>query len=166
MDGLRKMVSILDDGREADFDEGRVSRLVSTGPANLWRLWNLRPAEIEEKETALAEFHEMMDAAGAGMDQGAFDDAFHHFEIIRNISAFDVTRTSALLEIGHQQTEEALSQLETLMQPPPCVFHSYALEAFQDFVPLFILLIINHSQPVPQARPSPLSQPETSIVRP
>ncbi|KAJ7686579.1 hypothetical protein B0H17DRAFT_715428 [Mycena rosella] len=118
VDGLRKMVYLLDaDGaQEAD---GRVSRLVSTGPANIWRLWNLRPAPTQSGEgTRLAEFRQMMAAAGAGTDDGAFDDAFHHFEVSQNLSAFDATRTRALLDVGHQQTEEALLQLESLMEPP------------------------------------------------
>ncbi|KAJ7503039.1 hypothetical protein B0H11DRAFT_1987562 [Mycena galericulata] len=118
VDGLRKMVSVLDGEyeRAVDFDDGRVSHLVSTGPANIWRLWSLCPAQTGEGE--LAKFQHMMDAAAAGTDEGAFDEAFHHFEIIRNISAFDVSRTHALLDVGRQHAEEALSQLETLMHPP------------------------------------------------
>ncbi|KAJ6589937.1 hypothetical protein DFH09DRAFT_1140473 [Mycena vulgaris] len=121
VDGLRKMVHILDidGGLEDEPDDERVSRLVSTGPANIWRLWNLRPVRTERGDrTGLAEFREMMAAAGAGDDDGAFDDAFHHFELSRNLSAFDVTRTRALLDVGHQETEEALVLLECLMEPP------------------------------------------------
>ncbi|KAJ7169135.1 hypothetical protein C8R43DRAFT_982450 [Mycena crocata] len=108
VDGLRKMVSVLED--DDPDDEGRISRIVSTGPGHIWRLWNLRregPA-----------FRETMAAAAAGTDDGAFDDALHHFEVTRNLSAFDVARTRALLDVGHQQTAEALVQLETLMEPP------------------------------------------------
>ncbi|KAF7362304.1 hypothetical protein MVEN_00577000 [Mycena venus] len=122
VDGLRKMVYILFDavgGAEGDLDTaGQFGRLVSTGPANICRLWNLREGGD------MARFHDemMAAAAGAGTDEdgdGAFDDAYHHFEVSRNLSAFDATRTRALLDVGHQQTEEALSNLESLMVPPP-----------------------------------------------
>ncbi|KAJ7647711.1 hypothetical protein FB45DRAFT_894226 [Roridomyces roridus] len=116
VEGLKKMVGILDTEQESGLDEGRISRLVSTGPANIWRLWNSRPTDDSELE----EFRRMMDdAAGQGPDEGPFDEAFHHFELVRNISAFDAIRTRPLLDVGNQQTEEALSALETLMQPPP-----------------------------------------------
>jgi hypothetical protein len=118
VDGLRNMMYVLDGGR-GNSDDARVSRLVSTGPANIWHLWNLRPEKGEG--LGLAEIHEIMEVLGAGTDEGAFDDAFHHFEVSRNISAFDATRTRALLDVGQQQTEEALLQLESLMQPPSCV---------------------------------------------
>ncbi|KAJ7125180.1 hypothetical protein C8R44DRAFT_782523 [Mycena epipterygia] len=125
VDGLRKMVYVLDgdDRRQDDSDDGRVSRIVSTGPATIWRLWNLRPGQTEEGESSrLAAFHEIMTTAEAGTDDGAFDDALHHFEVSRNVSAFDSTRARALLDVGHQETEEALLQLECLMEapsPPP-----------------------------------------------
>ncbi|KAJ7099519.1 hypothetical protein B0H15DRAFT_820563 [Mycena belliarum] len=123
VDGLRKIVvSLLDDsddsGEEYDYGSNGacVSRIVSTGPANIWRLWNSRSS---------SGFRAMLDqASGLGTDEdddrdGAFDDAFHHFELSRNLSAFDATRTRALLDVGHHQTQEVLAQLERLMEPPP-----------------------------------------------
>ncbi|KAJ6491784.1 hypothetical protein C8R47DRAFT_1214578 [Mycena vitilis] len=120
VDGMKKMVTIMLDVAcipdIEDSDDGRVPRLVSTGPANICRLWNMR---------ALPEFRdEMMTAiGGAGTDSddgdGAFDDAFHHFEVSRNLAAFDPIQTRALLDVGHQETQEALLQLECLMIPPP-----------------------------------------------
>ncbi|KAJ7287140.1 hypothetical protein C8J57DRAFT_577909 [Mycena rebaudengoi] len=125
-DGLRKMVSVLEDDRLeyalGDDDDERVSRLVSTGPTNVWRLWNLHPTR-NTGLAAAAEFEEEMDIAMAVTDDpsdelGAFDDAFHHFEVSRNLSAFDSTSMRAILDVGHQKTEEALLQLGSLMSPP------------------------------------------------
>ncbi|KAJ7716531.1 hypothetical protein B0H16DRAFT_456591 [Mycena metata] len=128
VEGLRKMTSSMLDtvgGKDEGSDDGRISRLVSTGPANICRLWKLRPppqVEGDERSAQFAEFHKLiMAAAGEGTDEGAFDDAFHHFELSRNLSAFDAVRTRALLDVGQQQTEEVIVQLETLMEPPPVI---------------------------------------------
>ncbi|KAJ7188765.1 hypothetical protein C8R46DRAFT_1055710 [Mycena filopes] len=129
VDGLRKMISSMLDtvsGKEEDSDDGRISRLVSTGPATICRLWNRRPLQVEADDCSaqLVEFHKLItDAAGEGTDDGAFDDAFHHFEVSRNLSAFDAARTRALLDVGQRQTEETILQLETLMEPPPPIPH-------------------------------------------
>ncbi|KAJ6593406.1 hypothetical protein B0H19DRAFT_1055983 [Mycena capillaripes] len=125
VDGLRKMISIMLDsfgGRgDDDSDAGQVSCLVSTGPATIFRLWTMRPQAGDDD--ALAKFCDESKTTARTGDaydgDGAFDDAFHHFEISRNLSAFDATRTRALLDVGHQQTQEALLQLECLMVPPP-----------------------------------------------
>ncbi|KAF8146871.1 hypothetical protein K438DRAFT_1868528 [Mycena galopus ATCC 62051] len=104
VEGLRKI--------EADLDAGR---LLSTGPANISRL-----------DGNIAKFHAEMVAAAARAgdddddDNCAFDDAFHYFEVSRNLSAFDATRTRALLDLGQQQTEKEILNLECLMVPPPC----------------------------------------------
>jgi hypothetical protein len=158
VDGLRKIVSILDGiGGGDEPDSAMVSRLVSTGPANICRLWNLRP---EGDTDALAKFREEMNTAvSAESDDcdGAFDDAFHHFEVTRNLSAFDATRTRALLDVGQQQTEESLSQLACLMIPPPCVSESF--ESFISF-PVVVSLgfsirqVTDHDfSPIPRSRP-------------
>ncbi|KAJ6497566.1 hypothetical protein C8R45DRAFT_983426 [Mycena sanguinolenta] len=121
VDGLRKVVSMLLDGvggQDAHL-VGCVGRLISTGPANIYRLWKLRP-----RNDGMEQFHAMMSAAARAEDDDhdngsycAFDDAFHYFEVSRNISAFDATRTRPLLDVGQQQTKEEISNLECLMEP-------------------------------------------------
>jgi hypothetical protein len=127
--GLRKVAAILfyafageeaDPGADAD-----PHRLVSIGPVNICRLWNLQPSsQTEGDDPDVVKFREEMTSVGDGYGDetdGAFDDAFHHFEVLRNLSAFDATRARALLDVGNQQTKEALANLESLMVQPPCV---------------------------------------------
>ncbi|KAJ7496841.1 hypothetical protein FB451DRAFT_1549870 [Mycena latifolia] len=142
VDGLRGMVSVIleadvggqNDAKHDDDEYGggartsRISRLVSTGPATIWRLWTLRPVPAQSQSKTPAEFREAL-AAAAGPEEedsdgyddaeGAFDGAVYHFEVARNISAFDAARTHALLDAGHAGTQDALVKLGRLMEAPP-----------------------------------------------
>ncbi|KAK7057623.1 hypothetical protein R3P38DRAFT_2842101 [Favolaschia claudopus] len=120
VEGLRKMILILLGDAFPDADWGLIGRLVSTGPVNICRLWTLH--ERKDLKTLFTEMTIAVADSGTEADgDGAFDDAFRHFEILRNISAFDATRTRPLLDEGHLDTQEVLLQLESLMVPPPSI---------------------------------------------
>ncbi|KAJ7287137.1 hypothetical protein C8J57DRAFT_1215414 [Mycena rebaudengoi] len=119
-DGLRKMVSVLEDDRleRAGRRRARIEACVE------WARERLAVVELapdaqygvggDEEEMDIA----MVVADGPSDELGAFDDAFHHFEVSHNLSAFDSTSMRAILDVGHQKTEEALLQLGILMSPP------------------------------------------------
>ncbi|KAJ6631521.1 hypothetical protein B0H10DRAFT_1938391 [Mycena sp. CBHHK59/15] len=104
------------DGGDSFKHDPRVSRLLSAGPANIWRLWNLRFGG----STCSAGFADALAQVQAtGRHKSTFAAAFYDFEVARGLTAFDSARTRALFDAGHTRTAKALAQLEELMAPPP-----------------------------------------------